>query len=113
MPRCGAPQAAEISSKPVHMGNRYEFIGTFVFSFRKLTPIEESRLPEFASSHRAAAASGRTLTTFQLVLTGDPGLFAIARLSLLVRLSAVLFAAFVAVPAGTLWRLRGFPGAKC
>jgi tungstate transport system permease protein len=50
------------------------------------------------------------MTALQLVLTGDPGLFAIVRLSLLISLSAVLFAALVGVPAGALLALTRFPG---
>ena len=45
-----------------------------------------------------------------LVLTGDPGLFAIVRLSLLVSLSAVLFAAMIGVPLGAFMALTRFPG---
>jgi tungstate transport system permease protein len=45
-----------------------------------------------------------------LVLTGDPGLFAIVRLSLLVSLSAVLFAALIGVPVGAFLALTRFPG---
>jgi tungstate transport system permease protein len=50
------------------------------------------------------------MTALQLVLTGDPGLFAIVRLSLLISLSAVLFAALVGVPVGALLALTRFPG---
>ncbi len=49
-----------------------------------------------------------------MVLTGDPGLFAIVRLSLVVSLSAVLFAAVIGVPIGAflaLTRFRGREGA--
>jgi len=49
-------------------------------------------------------------SALQLVLTGDPGLFAIVRLSLLVSLSAVLFAALIGVPAGALLALTRFRG---
>lgn len=45
-----------------------------------------------------------------LVLSGDPGLFAIVRLSLLVSLSAVLFAALIGVPIGAFIALTRFPG---
>jgi len=45
-----------------------------------------------------------------LVLTGDPGLFAIVRLSLLVSLSAVLFAALIGVPVGAFLALTRFRG---
>jgi tungstate transport system permease protein len=50
------------------------------------------------------------MTALQLVLTGDPGLYAIVRLSLLISLAAVLFAALVGVPAGALLALTRFPG---
>lgn len=49
-------------------------------------------------------------SALQLVLTGDPGLFAIVALSLQVSLSAVLFAAIIGVPAGALLALTRFPG---
>ena len=49
-------------------------------------------------------------SAFQLVLTGDPGLFAIVRLSLLISLSAVLLAALVGVPVGALLALTRFRG---
>ena len=49
-------------------------------------------------------------SALHLVLTGDPGLFAIVRLSLLVSLSAVLFAALIGVPVGALLALTRFPG---
>ena len=42
------------------------------------------------------------VSALHLVLTGDPGLFAIVRLSLIVSLSAVLFAALIGVPIGAL-----------
>jgi tungstate transport system permease protein len=45
-----------------------------------------------------------------MVLTGDPGLYAIVRLSLIVSLSAVLLAALIGVPAGALLALVRFPG---
>jgi len=50
------------------------------------------------------------MTALQLVLTGDPGLFAIVRLSLLISLSAVLLAALVGVPVGALLALTPFRG---
>ena len=50
------------------------------------------------------------MTALQLVLTGDPGLFAIVRLSLLISLSAVLLAALVGVPVGALLALARFRG---
>jgi tungstate transport system permease protein len=49
-------------------------------------------------------------SALQLVLSGDPGLFAIVRLSLLVSLSAVLFAALIGVPVGAFIALTRFRG---
>jgi tungstate transport system permease protein len=49
-------------------------------------------------------------SALQLVLSGDPGLFAIVRLSLLVSLSAVLFAALLGIPFGALLALTRFRG---
>src|SRR6185437_9095348 len=49
-------------------------------------------------------------SALQLLLTGDPGLFAIVRLSLLVSLSAVFLAAVIGVPAGALLALTRFRG---
>jgi tungstate transport system permease protein len=50
------------------------------------------------------------VSPLQLVLTGDPTLIAIVRLSLIVSLSAVLFAALIGVPFGALIALTRFPG---
>jgi tungstate transport system permease protein len=50
------------------------------------------------------------LSALQLVLTGDPALVAIVRLSLAVSLSAVLVAALFGVPFGALIALTRFPG---
>jgi tungstate transport system permease protein len=55
-------------------------------------------------------AMPQDLSALHLVLTGDPALFAIVRLSLLVSLSAVLFAALIGVPFGALIALTGFRG---
>jgi tungstate transport system permease protein len=49
-------------------------------------------------------------SALQLVLTGDPGLFAIVRLSLMVSLSAVLFASLIGLPVGALLALTRFRG---
>ncbi len=49
-------------------------------------------------------------SALQLVLTGDPALFAIVWLSLAVSLSAVLLAALIGVPFGALLALTRFPG---
>jgi tungstate transport system permease protein len=50
------------------------------------------------------------LSALQLVLTGDPALFAIVKLSLIVSLSAVLTAAVIGVPLGALIALTVFRG---
>jgi tungstate transport system permease protein len=49
-------------------------------------------------------------SAFQLVLTGDPALFAIVKLSLIVSLSAVLFATFIGIPVGAFLALVRFAG---
>jgi tungstate transport system permease protein len=53
--------------------------------------------------------SGET-SALQLVLTGDPALFAIVRLSLIVSLSAVALAALIGVPLGAALALTRFRG---
>ena len=50
------------------------------------------------------------VSALHLVLTGDPALFAIVRLSLVVSLSAVLFGALIGVPFGALLALTRFHG---
>jgi tungstate transport system permease protein len=49
-------------------------------------------------------------SALELILTGDPALFAIVRLSLLISLSAVTLAAVLGVPFGALLALTRFPG---
>lgn len=49
-------------------------------------------------------------TALQLVLSGDPALFAIVRLSLYVSLSAVVLAALIGIPLGALIALTRFRG---
>ena len=49
-------------------------------------------------------------SALQLVLGGDPALYAIVRLSLIVSLSAVALAALVALPLGAALALTRFPG---
>ena len=49
-------------------------------------------------------------TALQLVLTGDPALYAIVRLSLIVSLSAAILAALIGVPFGALIALTRFRG---
>jgi tungstate transport system permease protein len=48
-------------------------------------------------------------SAWQLVLDGDPALFAIVRLSLAVSLSAVVLAALIGMPLGALLALTRFP----
>src|SRR3954452_23370151 len=50
------------------------------------------------------------ISALQMVLTGDPALLAIVRVSLLVSLSAVLFSALIGVPTGALIALTRFRG---
>ena len=50
------------------------------------------------------------VSALQLVLSGDPALFAIVRLSLYVSLSAVVLAALIGVPLGAAVALTRFPG---
>ena len=50
------------------------------------------------------------LSAFELLLTADPTLIAIVRLSLIVSLTATVLAALVAVPLGAFIGLRHFPG---
>ncbi len=49
-------------------------------------------------------------SALQLVLSGDPALYAIVQLSLVMSISAVLFAALIGVPVGALLALTRFPG---
>ncbi len=51
-----------------------------------------------------------SLSAWQLVVTADPALVAIVRLSLLVSLSAVLLAALIGIPLGALIALTRFSG---
>ena len=50
------------------------------------------------------------ISALHLVLTADPALVAIVRLSLIVSLSAVLCAAFIGIPVGASMALTRFPG---
>jgi len=54
--------------------------------------------------------SSENLSALQLVLSGDPELFAIVLLSLEVSLSAVLLAAVIGIPLGAFLALNRFPG---
>ena len=59
-------------------------------------------------AHFPGIAMTSDVSALHLLLTGDPTLFAIVRLSLLVSLSAVFFAALIGVPAGALLALTQF-----
>ena len=50
------------------------------------------------------------VSALHLVLSGDPGLYAIVWLSLVVSLSALLLAALIGVPLGAFMALTRFPG---
>src|SRR5918993_2482802 len=50
------------------------------------------------------------VSALQLVLSGDPALLAIVRLSLYVSLSAVALAALIGIPLGAWIALTKFPG---
>src|SRR6185437_4478024 len=50
------------------------------------------------------------MSALHLVITGDPALFVIVRLSLIVSVSAVLFAALLGIPFGALIALTRFRG---
>jgi tungstate transport system permease protein len=50
------------------------------------------------------------VSALQLVLTGDPALLAIVRLSLIVSISAVVFAALIGIPIGAIIALTRFRG---
>jgi tungstate transport system permease protein len=50
------------------------------------------------------------ISALQLVLSGDPALYSIVRLSLLVSLAAVVFGGLVGIPAGAAVALSQFPG---
>src|SRR5262245_65015135 len=57
-----------------------------------------------------AVNMAQDISALQLVLTGDPALFAIVRLSLIVSLSAVLLAALIGLPLGAWLALTRFRG---
>src|SRR5919204_2844697 len=50
------------------------------------------------------------VSAFELLLTGDPALLAIVQLSLVVSVSAVLFAGLIGLPLGAIIALARFPG---
>jgi tungstate transport system permease protein len=56
------------------------------------------------------AAMPHDASAFELILSGDPALITIVRLSLIVSLSAVAGAALIGLPVGALVALARFPG---
>jgi tungstate transport system permease protein len=56
------------------------------------------------------AAMPHDASVFELILSGDPALITIVRLSLIVSLSAVAGAALIGLPVGALVALARFPG---
>jgi tungstate transport system permease protein len=61
-------------------------------------------------AERRGLSLSDNVSAFELLLTGDPALLAIVQLSLVVSLSAVLFAALIGVPFGAALALTRFPG---
>jgi tungstate transport system permease protein len=59
---------------------------------------------------KGSAFMPENVSALQLVLSGDPALFAIVRLSLLVSLSAVVFGGLIGIPFGAAIALTRFPG---
>jgi tungstate transport system permease protein len=71
----------------------------------------QERMPAIKGDRRQFEARNMSDgSALHLVLTGDPILFAIVKLSLLVSLSAVVLAAVIGVPVGALLALTRFPG---
>ena len=64
----------------------------------------------FASDLRSRGNMPDHLSALQLILTGDPALLSIVRLSLGVSLAAVLLAAVIGMPIGASLALTRFPG---
>jgi tungstate transport system permease protein len=61
-------------------------------------------------AERRGSALSDNVSAFELLLTGDPALLAIVQLSLVVSLSAVLFAGLIGVPFGAALALTRFAG---
>jgi tungstate transport system permease protein len=59
---------------------------------------------------KGSAFMPENVSALQLVLSGDPALYAIVRLSLLVSLSAVVFGGLIGIPFGAAVALTRFPG---
>jgi tungstate transport system permease protein len=65
---------------------------------------------EYLQENMQPAEMHDGLSAFQLVFGGDPGLYAIVRLSLIVSLGATVLAAIVGLPLGAALALTRFPG---
>jgi tungstate transport system permease protein len=61
-------------------------------------------------AHRRGVSLSDSASAFELLLTGDPALLAIVQLSLVVSLSAVVFAGLIGVPFGAALALTRFAG---
>src|SRR5262245_52630539 len=61
-------------------------------------------------AERRGSSLSDNISAFELLLTGDPALLAIVQLSLVVSLSAVLFAGLIGVPFGAALALTRFAG---
>ena len=83
----------------------YRSIGMFLFYFPIIGRMRERSI----NSQFGTSMTGET-SALTLVLTGDPALYAIVTLSLIVSLSAVACAALIGVPLGALIALTRFPG---
>jgi tungstate transport system permease protein len=59
---------------------------------------------------KGSASMPENVSALQLVLSGDPALYAIVRLSLLVSLSAVVLGGLIGIPFGAAVALTRFPG---
>ena len=64
----------------------------------------------YATRMPGAAAMPHDVSALELILSGDPALLSIVRLSLIVSLSAVAGAALIGLPLGALIALAHFPG---
>src|SRR5882762_10867286 len=64
----------------------------------------------YATNMPGEAAMPHDASAFELILSGDPALLTIVRLSLIVSLSAVAGAALIGLPVGALVALARFPG---
>jgi tungstate transport system permease protein len=82
----------------------------FYANFLSFDSIEENTRERATSTLFRELAPLDTHSALSLILSGDPTLFAIVRLSLLVTLSATLLAGVVGLPLGAVVALTRFPG---